>query len=193
MLDPVSALQNIYSVTKLIYDQVQLVKANQEQCKRLAERIGIIEQSVHNLDQITDKSQYEKGLNDLLAGLQNCLQFMKQLSAVGALSAFFKAGNYNQQFASLNEELKKSIQQLNLGLVVQQLFNREKDKLDQQADIDFIKKNHQEIISEIQKGNAGIGKLDLELKENHDITMNQLASIKALLMELNCSVEKPPI
>ena len=81
MLDPLSALRNIYSVTKLIYDQVQLVKANQEQCKRLAERIGIIEQSVHNLDQITDKSQYEKGLNDLLAGLQNCLQFMTQLSS----------------------------------------------------------------------------------------------------------------
>ncbi len=44
MLDPVSALQNIYSVAKLIYDQTQFVKANQEQCKRLAERIQIIEE-----------------------------------------------------------------------------------------------------------------------------------------------------
>ncbi len=32
MLDPTSILENIYSVTKLIYAQVQLVKANQEQC-----------------------------------------------------------------------------------------------------------------------------------------------------------------
>lgn len=31
MLDPISVLENIYSVKKLIYDQVQLVKANQEQ------------------------------------------------------------------------------------------------------------------------------------------------------------------
>jgi hypothetical protein len=193
MLDPISALENIYSVTKLIYAQVQLVKANQEQCKRLAERIGIIEQSVHNLDQITDKGQYEKGLNDLLAGLQNCLAFMTQLSAVASFKAFFKAGYYSQQFLNLNEELQKSIQQLNLGLVAQQVFNREQDKRDQQADIEFIKKNHQEIISEVQKGNAGIDQLSLELKENHDIVLNQFESMKAILMGLNLSAEKPLI
>jgi len=47
----------------------------------LAERIGIIEQSIRDLEKIKDKSQYEKGLNNLLAGLQNCLQFMTQLSS----------------------------------------------------------------------------------------------------------------
>jgi serine/threonine protein kinase len=193
MLDPTSALSNIYSVAKLIYAQVQLVKANLEQCKRLAERIGIIEQSVRDLEKIKDKSQYEKGLNDLLMGLQNCLQFMTQLSATSSFVAFFKAGNTNQQFANLNDELQKSMQQLNLGLAAQQVFNREKDKQDQQADIEFIKKNHAEIISQVQKANAGIGQLDLELKENHDIVLNQFASMKALLMGLNRSVEKPPI
>ena len=193
MLDPASTLSNIYSVAKLIHSQVQLVKANQEQCKRLTERVAIIEESVRNLGNIQDKDHYQKGLNDLLAGLQNCLQFMTQLSAVGSFAAFFKAGNYNQQFANLNDELQKAIQQLNLGLVVQQVFNREKDKRDQQADIEFIKKNHKEIISEVQKGNAAVGELNLELKENHDIVLNQFASMKALLMGLNRPIEKPPI
>lgn len=193
MLNPISALQSIYTLTKLIYDQVQLVKINQEQCKRLKERIQIIEQSVHNLDEIKNKSQYEKGLNDLLAKLQRCLTFMKQLSDVGAFKAFFKADNYNQEFVNLNAELQTSIQQLNFGLVVQQVFNREKDKQDQQADLEFIKQNHKEIIGEVQKANAALGELDLELKENHDIVMHQFESMKALLMGLNRSAEKPLI
>jgi len=193
VFNPVSVLGNIYTVTKLIYAQVQLVKANQEQCKRLAERIGIIEQSVRDLEKIKDKSQYEKGLNDLLAGLQNCLEFMTQLSVTSSFVAFFKAGNTNQQFANLNGELQKSIQQLNLGLSAQQVFNREKDKQDQQADIEFIKRNHAEIISQVQQANAGIGQLDLELKENHDIVLNQFASMKALILGLNKPAEKPPI
>lgn len=193
MLDPTSALSNIYAVAKLIYAQVQLVKANQEQSKRLAERIQIIEESVSNLGNIQDKDHYQKGLNDLLSGLQNCLAFMQQLSQTSSFNAFFKAGNYNQQFASLNEELQKSIQQLNLGLNAQQVFNREKDKQDQQADIEFIKKNHAEIIKQVQKANAGIGQLDLDLKENHDIMLNQFASMKALILGLNKAGEKPPI
>lgn len=187
------ALKNIYSVSKLIYGQVHLVKANQKQCKRLAERIEIIEESLQGLENLQGNDGYQKGLNDLLDKLQRCLQFMQQLSEVGVFKTFLRAGNYNQQFGDLNEELQKSIQQLNLGLTVQQVFNREKDKQDQQLDISFIKYNYSEIISQIQEGNKGVGQLNLELKENHDIVMNQFGSMKALLMKLKCPPEKLPI
>lgn len=193
MFEPTSALSNIYSVARLIYAQVQLVKANQEQCKRLSERVGIIEQSVRGLENIQDKTQYKQGLNDLLAGLQKCLAFIKQMSEVGAFQRFFKAGSHSSECTVLNDELQKSLQQLNLGLNAQQAFNREQDKQDQQADMAFIKKNHEQIIKEVQKANVGIGQLDLELKENHEIVMRQFASMKAVLMRLNRPVEKSPL
>lgn len=182
MLNPLAALNNIYSVAKLIYAHVQLAKVNQEQCKRLAERVGIIEQSVRSLEKIQDKTQYKQGLNNLLAGLQKCLAFIKQMSEVNAFQRFFKAGSHSGECTALNDELQKSLQQLNLDLNAQQVFNREQDKQDQQADMAFIKKNHEQIIKEVQKANAGIGQLDLELKENHEIMMRQFASMKALLM-----------
>ncbi len=192
MLEPTSVIGNIYSITKLIYGQLKLVKVNQEQCKRLAERVEIIEQSIRNLENNQEKS-YQKGLSYLLAALQTGLEFMQQLSTASSFTKFFQAGNYNQRFIDLNEELQKSLQQLNLGLVVQQAFDREKDKLDQQADIEFMRVNHKEIIHAIQKGNAAIGELNLELKENHDIVINQVASLKALLMSFSRSLEKSPI
>ncbi len=75
MFDLTSVLGNIYPVKKLTCAQAQLAQANQKQCKRLAERIRIIEQSVCDLEKIKDKDQQKKRLNDLLMGLQRCLQF----------------------------------------------------------------------------------------------------------------------
>jgi hypothetical protein len=69
MLDPKSAIENIYAVAKLIYDQVQLVQANKAQCGSLAARVKIIEEAVRGLESIKDKSNYQQGLNDLLTGL----------------------------------------------------------------------------------------------------------------------------
>jgi hypothetical protein len=87
MLDSISSLQNIYLVTKLIYDQTPLVKTNQEQCKRLAEHIRIIEQSLHNMKQ-KNKDEYRKRLNDVLMGLENCLKFwFKKAAKLGDTQA----------------------------------------------------------------------------------------------------------
>ena len=66
MLDIKTALENIYSIARLIYDQVQLVQANKEQCVRLGERVKIIEESVRGLSKIENMDNYKKGLNDLL-------------------------------------------------------------------------------------------------------------------------------
>ena len=70
MLDIKTALENIYSVARLIYDQVQLVQANKEQCVRLGERVKIIEESVRGLGKIENMDNYKKGLNDLLEKLK---------------------------------------------------------------------------------------------------------------------------
>ncbi len=185
MLDVKSALENIYTVAKLIYDQVQLVKANKEQCSKLAERVKIIEQSVRGLGKIENMSHYQKALNDLLDNLKQCLEFIKKFSEASRWYRWIlKAGNYKEQFEELNAELQKSVQQLSLGLVAQQIFNREEDKEAQQKDAAFIKDNQALIVELNQRNLEEIQDLQLKEQERHEVLLLQLASIKAQMAQL---------
>ena len=185
MLDIKTALENIYSVARLIYDQVQLVQANKEQCVRLGERVKIIEESVRGLSKIENMDNYKKGLNDLLEKLKSCLEFMKQFSEASTWFRWIlKAGTYQEKFQQLNEDLQKCMQQLSLGLVAQQIINREQDKRDQQMDAMFIRNNQARIIELNKKGLEEIQALKLEEKDRHEVLLLQLASIKAKVADL---------
>jgi tRNA A-37 threonylcarbamoyl transferase component Bud32 len=181
-LDPTSALQNIYAVASVIYAQVQLVKANKEQCKRLAERVQVIEGAVRGLDKIQDKSQYKQGLNDLLGGLNDALAFMKKFSTSSRWERWIlKAGNYRDEFEDLTDRLQKSILQLNLGLAAQQVVNREVDKADQQADTQFIKNNQAEIIELNRMALQDLQGIHLQQQEQQEVMRLQMQAIQSQL------------
>ena len=166
-------------VASLIYNQVQLVKANQAQCRTLVKRIKIVESAVKGLEKSQDKKQYEQGLNELFEGLNRCLDFVKQFSNGSWWSRnILKAGTYQAQFQGINHALEKSMTQLNLGLAAQQIVNREQDKADQAADFAFIKENQALIIDLNYKELEEIQKLHLQQQEQHQVLLLQLASIR---------------
>ena len=178
-MDAVSAIKNIYVVARLIYDQVQLVKANQAQCRTLVKRIKIIETAVKGLEKVQDKKQYDQGLNELLEGLQQFLELIKQYSNASWWARnILKTGTYQAQFQGINQVLEKSVLQLNLGLAAQQIVNREQDKADQAADFAFIKENQALIIDLNYKELEEIQKLHLQQQEQHQVLLLQLASIR---------------
>ena len=178
-MDAVTTIKGIYSVAKLIYDQVQLVKGNKAQSKTLVVRIKIIEDAVRGLEKIQDKKQYEKGLTDLLEGLQKCLSFIKQFANSSWWARnLLKAGTHQLAFQELNDNLQKSVQQLNLGLIAQQIINHEQDQADQSADFAFIKENQALIIDLNYKELEEIQRLHLQQQEQHQVLLLQLASIR---------------
>ncbi|OGO93732.1 MAG: hypothetical protein A3F41_02960 [Coxiella sp. RIFCSPHIGHO2_12_FULL_44_14] len=194
MMDPQTALQSIYSIAKLIYDQARLVKANQAQCTRLAERVRIAEESVYGLNTIENKDHYQRGLNDLLTCLNNCLRFMQEFSNSNSWFKYIlKTGTYRDKFQELNDELQKSMQQLNLGLAAQQIVNHQQDKVDQASDYRFILSNQDRIIQLNQEANSKIQQLSSEQREGQFIILQQLASMKEQITALNInrSIPKP--
>lgn len=194
MIDASSAIDGIYSVAKLIYDQVKLVKANKQQCTRLAERVRIVESTVQGLSKITDKKQYQRALNDLLDGLKKCLAFIKQFSEAGRFYRWvLKAGTYKEEFEDLNTELQRSIAQLSLGGIAQQLINREQDKKDHERDMQFLNQNQQMIIQLNQQELQAIQQVNLQQQEQQQVMVLQLAAIRAQMTRLvqNPAANKP--
>lgn len=185
MIDPKSAIENIYIVAKLIYDQVQLVKANKAQCVSLANRVKIVEEAVRGLDKLGNRQQYDAALKDLLEGLKSCLELVKKFSESGRFSRWIlRAGTYKEEFESLNTELQKSMLQLNLGATAQQLMNREQDKKDQAEDFGFIQRNQELIIELHKKELEEIQQVKLTQQEQHEVLLLQLASLKNRMSEL---------
>lgn len=198
MLDSAKALGNIYLVAKLIYDQVQLVKANQQQCNRLVERIRIIESSIHGLDKVKDKEQYKIGLNDLLSLLNESLAILREFSASSRWQRFLlKTGNYKDAFNELNKRLKNSATQLTLGLGAQLVIDRETDRdadiKAQAADMAFIKNNQAMILETNCKELEALQGMHLSQKEKEEVLHLQIQSIQSQLVNITESKPKPPI
>lgn len=184
-MDPVSAIENIYSVAKVIYEQVQLVKANKTQFRRLVERIKIVEAAVKGLERIKDKKQYEPGLNELLHTLNECLDFAKKFSKSSRWERWLlKAGNHKETFEELNNDLQKSLTQLNLGLAAQQVVNREADKEDQAEDTTFIKDNQALITDLTIQQLTALQSVNLRQKEQAEVLKLQMSAIQSQLQRV---------
>jgi len=192
MLDPIDTLGNIYSVAKLIYDQVQLVKANQQQCNRLVNRIRIIESSVHRLDDITDKAQYQNGLKDLQSLLEESLSLITKFSTSSRWERFvLNTGNYKDDFQDLNKRLKHSILQLTLGLVTKSTLDHETDretdkadKIAQAADIAFIRENQRMILEANHKELEALQSIHLSQKDKEEVLHLQMQAIESQLKNI---------
>jgi predicted Ser/Thr protein kinase len=191
MLDPVSTIQNIYAVATLVYNQIQLVQANKQQCKRLGERVKIIEAAVRGLEKIKDKAQYQLGLNDLLNSLKEVLEFIKKFTTSYRWERWvLKAGNYRDVFTELNGKLQESLLQLNLGLAAQQIVNREADAEDQVKDTAFIQDSQSLIVELNLQALKALQSTHLKQQEQQEILRLQMGAIQS---QLKAVVQVKPI
>ena len=194
MIEPTEAIQYIYTLCKLIYDHVQVVKGNQAQCQRLAERVQkIVLPAVQGLEKIKDCTQFKGGLNAICTCLAECESFIKSYTDSNKLYKYLlRTGTYKEKFEELNMDLQKAMQQLNLGLNAQQIINREQDKQDQEKDYSTLIKQQDEIINLIQ---GGMQRLEMQQHEQHEITMQQFRSLKAQFAahDIHKVPLKPPI
>lgn len=182
MVSATDAISGIYTVAKAIYEQVQTVKANQKQCLRLGERVGIVEQAVQDLEKRGNVNQYEKGLNALQNCLTNALAFVQKFQASHKLARYLlKTGSNKEQFAELNDELQKAVGQLSLGLVAQQLMNSDQDKADREADTQTLLANQKEILKQNEAMLANLQALTLDEQDRHQVMLLQFSSLKQQL------------
>ena len=191
MLEPTQAIAVIYSVTKIIHDQVQLVKANKAQCFRLYQRIDIITQTLRGLDQILDSAQFKQGLNNLQTCVEGCQTFIQQFIDKLWFKRVLRAGTYRGRFSELNKQLKNAMNLLNLGLNAQQIINREQDKQDQREDYQNILTKQEEIIQFNQKELNCFQKLKMGEQEQKQIISQQSQSMCYQIQQLNVNKPQP--
>ncbi|CAF2685449.1 unnamed protein product [Rotaria sp. Silwood2] len=148
-MDPAAILNAIDQVAEAIQQTVTDVKANQNQCKRLGDRIDAIVLALKSMNnQDLQKSELRKSLNNYHTCIEQCLDFITQFK--DQTSWFFKIfenQNYKEQFEELNLQLARCVTDLNLGINLKQIFDSKLDENDQKMDLNIIQSKLDEIAS----------------------------------------------
>lgn len=195
-------LGNIFTAAKALYDLVELVKANQEQCKTLATRVRTAVNAIENLDVQKNPKQYEEGLIAIKDCLDDCTTFIKQFSEDQKkwYKKLLRAGAAKEKFEELNDQLQKAVSLLNLGMVAKQIVDREQDRKDHEKDLVNLGKQQKFLIELTEKNNIGVNQLlmcqdeqQLKQEERQAILLAQLASLRAHVEQLKKPNEKPKI
>ena len=145
-MDSASIAQGIFQLARLIYDHAKLVKANQAQCVLLAERVQTVQSAIKKLGKIPDSEAYRLSLGRLKTCLLETYAYMQELSGEKWYWQFIRAKNHQGTFQRFHAQLAEAINQLNLGLSVQTILNREEDQTAQRADHEKLLKNQDEIL-----------------------------------------------
>ncbi len=136
---------NIFSIAKRIYDQVQLVKENQEECRVLAETVNNIQGSILGLKGFPEKSHFEESLKKLELELDKGLKFIERLSTLDQITRLAKAEEHRKKIIRLDNELQKLMSGLNASMqvtmlhAIRQMCSLKKDKREQKELNDCVK------------------------------------------------------
>jgi hypothetical protein len=131
-----------------IKQTVEQVKANENQCKRLAARVDTI---ASFLKRITN-TDLKKPLMDFSICIEQCLAFVTKFQ--GETLWFFKVFNNQNsegQFKQLNTQLLQCAIDLKLDMNLKQIFDQKLDELDQQKDLNDIERKLDEIAAMMVK------------------------------------------
>ncbi|CAF2841930.1 unnamed protein product [Rotaria sp. Silwood2] len=148
-MDPTAILKVIFQVASVIQETVKEVKANQKQCKRLAERIDAIILTLKSMNnQALQRPELQKSLDNYHTCIEQCLEFVTQFKdETSWFSKVFKNQNYKEKFEELNLQLTQYATDFNLSINLKQIFDPKLDENDQKTDLNTIQCKLDEIAS----------------------------------------------
>ena len=171
-MDPIELIGQLLQLGLVIYRQVDQAKANKTQFKRLANRIKIILDALSGLTEVKDSANFRSGLTLLEAVLTETTAYLEQFISQKWFKRVLKAGADKEKFVELNEQLEKAMQNLSLGMNVQQVMNRTEDREDQRKDTEALQLMQEEILRLNQEELEAIQALQ-KASEAHTIIMQQ--------------------
>ena len=147
-MDPISTVQNIFSLCQWIYQTSQTIKANREQANRLCQRLELVGTALKPLqNQRSALSQLTKNLEALEQLLTEIRDFMMTYQDKAKwFKRVFKSGANAEAFEDFRRRLHEMISQMNLSVSVEAFTYQQADKAAEQLDREVIESNRETIL-----------------------------------------------
>ncbi|CAM4799620.1 unnamed protein product [Rotaria magnacalcarata] len=191
-MDPTVILNSTFQTGLLIKQIVEDVKANQQQCKRLSEKIEAINDNLQSRKgQELKRPELKKSLDNFSHCIQDCLNFVAQFKDdtwASKLWKVLKNHTYKDQFVELNARLSQCAADLNLGINLKQIFDHTLDGKDQKVDLSYIESKIDKIAEAIEKTNAQQCE---QYKNNREYMKQRFQSLKYSLQQDIMKIRDP--
>lgn len=151
-----------------IHHAIERVQGNKAQCKRLGRRIEVIIAELNTLDLTKTSKHFVIELLTLKGHIEKCQAFIQGFTQKGKFKKWLLSKKYQRQFEALNNILNEDVNQLHLGIDIQQLFNQEDDRADMKKDREYLEKlmEQQEVIlQQLEKGEVKLKDISKDQKE----------------------------
>jgi len=168
----------VFEIGFIVLEQIYQAQANKAQCERLKERVVIVCSAVMGLDIVAKAQQYMLALRKLEATLKQCQILTEKFSSKRWFQKVIMAGTHRDEFAKIYEELRDSIQLLNLGLNAQQIINSDDSKKDEAIDSAALQQDMQHILQLNMDLQKDMQQLAADEEARHQIINQQLASLQ---------------
>lgn len=231
MADPLATAQIIFEVSYRIYEQVEQVNVNREQCRCLAERVQTVSKTIQDLVNShhfpappdpnkkgkkpivvpqniwnptsgsssapqggpSDSRYFVDGLKALKETLDDALELVTSFSQRSWFKRVIRAGTDNEKFSGIYARLEGNINQLNLGINVQQLMNKKEEKQAIQRDWVHIQSKQEEILRLNKEAKKEMQQLAVDEEIRHKVLMQQFQSMQYALQQLQQEKKEKPL
>lgn len=171
-MDPLSILQNIFSIVQRIRTQTENFTANKNMADRLVLRALCLLEAIKGMKELPKTEKFRLQLKSLEITILEIEVFNKQFLEAGTVKSFLMASAYKKKFQDYSLALSACAVDLNLGMVSQQMSNHEEDRIDEEADhrlmlaqmSDLLKKQ-EEVLQSIQGLRLGQDDLQALIKK----------------------------
>lgn len=147
------------AAAQAVYNAAAQAKTNKAQCGLLVNRVEFVMAQIAASSRIFSQLKYTAPLTQLKSLLDECKEYIEKFQQKNWLQRMLFGSSHQEKFEELNNRLKDSLQDLQLGCDVAILDNLQEFHHCAEQDRLFMMANQQEIFKEIQqqfKGQAAL-------------------------------------
>ncbi|MFN7096237.1 MAG: protein kinase [Gammaproteobacteria bacterium] len=187
-------MSSILDVLKLVSDKIpayiDAVMMNKQQMRSLAERVKAVVDATQRLPRTPDaQKKYAEPLNRLRDTVLECAEWVVAYSDKGLILRVFNSSSYQIKFEDLYSRLAEHVQDLQLGLNVQEWLDVKRQKEERDQDLEYLKNHQIALLNEIKNATEQVTDMKIKGEDRKEIISKKMSAIEhQIQLLLNANV-----
>lgn len=164
---------------------IKYVKMNRRQMQTLGERLSAVVDAIQRLPHLPSAQKiYVEPLLRLMDTMAECAKWVEDYRNKNYLMRFLNGGSHNIKFEGFHKVLAEHVQDLQLGLNVQEWMDTERYNREREQDFQELKTNQRAILTQLKESMEAITGLRIQGHDRVDVMSKKMAAVELRFQQL---------